>query len=107
MKELIKSEKMKALWTDLYLNYDIVVVDAPPVINEEYAVNLVHLSELSVYVVDSSKITKNLLDQALSYFEYFHVKPSGILLNRVLPLYIDDERLKLGFKKAKKKFWRS
>lgn len=105
MKELVKSEKMKSLWTELYLDYDIVVVDAPAVINEEYAVNLVHLSEISVFVVDSSKITKGMLDQALEHFEHFHVKPTGILLNRVLPVYIEDERFKYGVKKKRKKFW--
>lgn len=101
LKELIKSDRMKALWTELYLNYDIVIVDAPGVIVEEYTVNLVHLAELSVFVVDSSKITKTLLDQALSHFQYFHVKPTGILLNRVLPVYIEDERIDIEFKRNK------
>lgn len=105
MKELIKSDRMKSLWTDLYLDYDIVIVDAPGVINEEFAVNLVHLAEISVFVVDSCKVSKTLLDQALSCFEHFHVKPTGILLNDVLPVYIEDERLKMGFKKERKYFW--
>lgn len=101
MKELIKSERMKALWTELYLNYDIVIIDAPGVISEDYGINLIYLAELSIFVVDSSKISKNLLDQALSQFEFFHVKPTGILLNRVLPVYIEDERIALEFKKEK------
>lgn len=111
MKELIKSERMRSLWTELYLDYDIVVVDAPGVLNEVYAINLVHLSEISVFIVDSSNIGKPLLDQALSNFENFQVKPSGILLNRVLPIYIEDERIINQFKKEKinwlKRLWRS
>lgn len=106
LKELIKSDRMKALWAELYLDYDIIVVDSPGVITEEYTVNLVHLSELSVYVVDSSKISKSFLDQALAHFEHFHVKPTGLLLNKVLPVYVDDRRIKTEFNRNKFLFWK-
>lgn len=104
MKELVKSEKMRTLWARLSSDYDVIVVNTPGVIEQEYAINLVHFTEMSVFVVDSSTITKSILDQSLGYFEHFHVKPTGILLNKVLPVYIEDERVHLEFKKNRFKW---
>lgn len=104
MKELIKSEQMVRLWNDLNKNYDIIILDAPGIIKENYALNLCAMADLCLFIIGSSQVPKNVIDESLKELNLFGIRPCGIVLNRVLPVYIDDERIKQESKKSRNKW---
>lgn len=105
MKELIKSQNLKNLWTELKGRYDIIVMDIPGLLEEDYALNLFRLSDAGVFVIDSTDTTKRLIDQSLSLMDAHEVRPVGIILNRVLTAYIDDQRTLNELKRTRKGFF--
>lgn len=113
MKELVKSLKMTELLKELEALYDVIIIDAPGMVQDEYAPNLAVLADLSVFIVDSGNASKDTVKLCLKDLTQSAGKPCGIILNRVLPSYIDDERIKLESKKGfgrllqKLIFWRS
>jgi Mrp family chromosome partitioning ATPase/uncharacterized protein involved in exopolysaccharide biosynthesis len=105
MKEFLKSPHMHTLWDKLNKDYDIVIIDAPGIIEDQYAPNLAKLCDLSVFIIGSSFVPKKILDESLKELEAMHVKLTGVILNRVLPIYIDNKRIKLESKRVQKAFW--
>lgn len=107
MKELIKSPAMAKLLHELSNRYDVIVIDAPSIIHDDYALNVCSLADYCLFVVGSSEVTKSVVDESLRELNLFGIKPHGIILNRVLPAYIDDQRIKLESKKNRNKFWQT
>lgn len=113
MKELLKGKQAQALWRHLRSKYEIIIIDSPGTIEEDYAVNLAEVSDLSLLVVGSSHVAKSTVDEALAVLDASHARPVGILLNRVDKAYISDKRILLDIKKTRGGilkellFWRS
>lgn len=105
MKELIKTTQMADFMNALKKEYDLIIIDAPGVIDEDYSVNLAAMTDLCVFVVGSSIINKSVVSQSLHGLYRFGVKPAGIVLNRVLPVYIEDEKIKQEIKRSSGYFW--
>lgn len=105
MKEFLKSPNMIELWKKLKSEYDFIIIDAPGIIEDQYAPNLAALSDLTIFVIGSSQVPKDVIDESLKELDVMKLKPSGIILNRVLPIYIDDIRIKLESKRVQKSFW--
>lgn len=93
MKELLRTQRMSDLWIKVKQDYQVVIIDAPGVIEEGYAANLAALTDLYVLVVGSSKSDKERVDTALRQLEFLHARPAGILLNEVPHVYIFDQRV--------------
>ncbi len=93
MKELLRTQRMNDLWNRAKQDYQVVIIDAPGVIEEGYAANLAALTDLYVLVVGSSKSDKERVDTALRQLEFLHARPAGILLNEVPHVYIFDQRV--------------
>lgn len=94
MKELIQKEPLSQLWSYLNQQYELIIVDAPGIISEEYAVNIASLGDCCLYVIGSNKVTKNYIDQGLEILKIYGIQPVGIVLNRVKSIYVDDLRVK-------------
>ncbi len=90
MKELLKSVKMRELWQQLNDEYDMVVVETPGLIEEQYAVNIAIRADLCLFVLGASQVEKSEIDSSLHELESSGVRPHGILLSRVNPSYIED-----------------
>lgn len=105
LKEVIKSEPMLALLEDLRKRYDLVIIDAPGLIDEHYTANLAAYSDLCLFVVGSPNSTKALVNESLVELEHAGVIPCGIVLNKVLPVYIDDTKIKKALNRIEKNFW--
>lgn len=101
MKELIKSKNMQNLMDHLKSSYEIIIIDGPGIIQEDFSPNLISFADLSVFVIGSTVVKKNTIDESLRELENYGIKPCGIVLNHVLPVYIDDERIKIYTKKLK------
>lgn len=101
MKELLKGKLASALWKELRSKYEIILVDAPGVIEEDYAVNLSTAADLTLLIIGSSHVTKSMIDESLTVLDSAHSRPCGILLNRVNKGYISDKRILLEIKKTR------
>lgn len=105
MKELVKTPKMKELMQQLRERYQIVILDLPGLVTEDYAVNVLSLADQSIYVVSSSKTTRKYVNDTFKDLEFHNVKPVGIVLNRILNIFIDDVRVRTEGRKAKYGLW--
>jgi len=106
MKELIMSPWMNTLWNELQRKYDIIIIDTPSVVDDTYASNLIKFADCCIFVVGSSKITTSYVDSGLKELESKGVNINGIVLNRVLPVYVDDARVQAERKRSKRQRWR-
>jgi uncharacterized protein involved in exopolysaccharide biosynthesis/Mrp family chromosome partitioning ATPase len=105
MKELIKSPKMDELMQWLRTRYDFILMDIPGVIETDYTINLAKSTDLQLFIIGSCIADKRLVDESLRDLMIGGVKPSGILLNRVLPTYIEDTRIKVEMERSKTRFF--
>lgn len=105
MKELVKSKKMIQLIDQMKKDYEVIIMDTPGVIETDYTVNLVAMTDLRVFVIGSSIADKKIVNESLRDLFHSGVNPSGIILNRVSPVYIEDIRIKTEIQKAKMHFW--
>ena len=102
MKELVLSEKMSGFWQEMNRNYDVIVIDSPGVIHDDYAVNLASFTDLNLFVVGSSKVKKHVVDEALATMDAGGVRPSAIILNLVDSVYIENQGTKDELKRLAK-----
>lgn len=93
MKELVKTNKMDQLMQELKEQYDIIIIDSPGIVDDEYAINLIELSQASLFVIGSSKVNKGIVDSSLKKLDDYHLAPSALIFNRVLALYLDDPKI--------------
>jgi len=103
MKELIKSDKMGQLWEQLQKKYDLIILDIPGIAEEDYSVNAADIADASLFVAGAKVSNKKRIDRALIDLETFGVRPCGIVLNSIPPLYVDDPRITKELKRTKKK----
>lgn len=104
MKELIKSSLMTELWNNLKDNYEIIIIDSPSIIHHHYATDLASLVDMTVLVIDSPKVTKNLVDESLEELSRAGRRPFGVILNEVPDFFLVDERTKIEHSKHQESF---
>ncbi len=105
MKELMKSEQLKKLWMILKQTYDMIILDVPGIIGDESGIHAVTLADQSIFIIGSIKSNKEYIDASLKELEVYGVKPCGIVLNRVLPIYSDNLQAAEENKKSKLRFF--
>jgi Mrp family chromosome partitioning ATPase len=105
MKELVKTSKMKELMDLLRKSYDVVILDIPGIVEEDYAVNVLSHSDESVFFISSSKTTRKYVNDSFKDLDFHGIKPIGIVLNRILDTFLDDVRIKAESRRAKYGLW--
>lgn len=93
MKELLSSESMKKLWEELGKEYDVIVVDAPGIIEDDCAINLAEQCDTSLLVVNSRKTNKSSVDACLNELDERKIEPTGLILNQIKRGYVEDPRI--------------
>lgn len=101
MKELLKSEAMDNFWDELKRHYEVIVVDAPGIVEDDYAVNLAGQCDVNFFVIGSSYTTKSHVDASLEELEERRIRPTGLILNRMKRAYIDDPRIQVQGRRDK------
>lgn len=91
MKELVRSAKMAELWKELEKQYEFIVVDTPGIITDDYSINIAKQCNIILFVIDSSNTPQQLIEESLQNLSKNGVTPNGLILNRVMPIYIEDE----------------
>ena len=107
MKELVKGDAMKNLLSSVKKSYEIILIDTPGIIEEEFAINTVSLADICLFVIGSSIVDKKYVDASLREFEVHGVRPIGIVLNRVLPIYEENLRAESFDRKKRSNFIKS
>jgi Mrp family chromosome partitioning ATPase/uncharacterized protein involved in exopolysaccharide biosynthesis len=105
MKELLSSKKMDELWSYLQAHYDLLFVDAPGIIEDDYSTNLAQRTTSSLFVINSGKTKKHVVDNSLKELDLYDIRPAGIILNRISPMYIEDSRILAETHRNRRRIW--
>jgi succinoglycan biosynthesis transport protein ExoP len=81
--ELVGSERMRETLANMVVEFDLVIVDSPPLMPVTDAMLLSTMVDGVVLVVNSKKTAKQLARAALSRLEFARAKLFGVLLNEV------------------------
>jgi capsular exopolysaccharide synthesis family protein len=79
--ELLSSERMGRVLDELVTHYDMVLIDAPPVLPVTDAVVLARLADAAIMVVRSGKTTRSQLTEAVTALGNVGVRVLGGVLN--------------------------
>ena len=81
--ELLQSRTMHEVLDDLRSRYDVIVIDAPPLLPVTDAAVLASITDGAVLVVRHGKTTRDQLTQAVARLESVESAPLGVILNMV------------------------
>ncbi len=81
--ELLDSERMKNILETFGLNFDIVLIDAPPILNMTDAMVLSKMVDGTLLVVRSGKTTRETLASGLAKLRLINAHLLGVVLNGV------------------------
>lgn len=101
LKELLKLDRMNQLLVHLKQHYEVILLDVPGLLEADYADNLAQCADVSIFVIGSKETPGRSVELSLHELEHLEVIPAGIVLNRVLRIYIDDMRIKGEAKRAR------
>ncbi|GAB4347209.1 MAG: polysaccharide biosynthesis tyrosine autokinase [Desulfobulbaceae bacterium] len=87
--ELISSERMKDLLSEMKLRYDYVFIDSPPIINLADALILSTLAEGTIIVARAGKTTYDAFNAGLKKLTEIQPRILGVVLNGVSTRSID------------------
>lgn len=93
MNELVGTNAMKKFWDELTNQYEMIIMETPGIIKENYALTLARYADLNLQIVNSSRTEKKYVDAAIGQLEVANIRPCGIILNNALPEYTDDVRI--------------
>jgi capsular exopolysaccharide synthesis family protein len=80
---LVESLRMRQVLLELARGYDVVVIDAPPVLAVNDPIVLARVVDAMVLVVECGNVTRRMLGEVRSRFEAAHLAPVGIVLNKM------------------------
>lgn len=79
--EMISSPRFEALLSEIRSDYDLVFIDAPPVLGAAEAVSLARLSSVNLLVIRSGRQGPREVRLALDKLQQVSVTPNGFILN--------------------------
>ena len=80
---LVESLRMRQVLQELAHSYDMVLVDAPPMLAVNDALSLARASKGTVLVVEANKTTRRMLTDLRARMETAAVEPVGVVFNKV------------------------
>lgn len=83
--KVVESLKLRSMLAELARTYDMVIVDAPPMLAVADAVALARASKGVILVVEAGKVTRRMLYDVRMRFEGAGLEPIGVVLNKVDP----------------------
>ena len=81
--ELLASSRFENLLTELKKDYNLIILDCPPVVGLNDAMILAKKSDRCVLVANVEKVSMEVLEQSKNELEKMDVKIAGIVLNEV------------------------
>ncbi len=80
---MIESQKMKQLIKDVTQQYDIVILDSPPILIANDSIILTGYVDGCILVLESRKITRRVLTQGLELLKQANIQLTGAVLNKL------------------------
>ncbi|MFA7257621.1 MAG: hypothetical protein WC047_08620, partial [Kiritimatiellales bacterium] len=90
--DLAKGSAMPRLWDLLRQNYDLVITEAPAVLDHPISGTIAGFQDEIIYVLASSVSDRRLVDAGLEFLEDRGLAPRALIFNRVNPYYLEDVR---------------
>jgi len=90
--ELLSSERMRALLSDLYERFNFVIVDAPPLMGMPDSLMLSTIVDGTILVIKAGKTPRTALIESRRLLESVNAKLLGVILNGV-----KESDLKFGY----------
>ncbi len=81
--ELLESDRMRELLTDLRGDFDVIVIDAPPVLPVADARVLCEMADVTIQMARLGVTTKTALRRAHELLTVYSKRPVGVVLNAV------------------------
>jgi capsular exopolysaccharide synthesis family protein len=95
--ELIESERMELLMNQLKTQFDVIVLDTPPVAHVADAILLSKYTNLNVFVIRQKYSSKNVLPVIQELIDNKRMKKMGAIINDVNPSVIFGLKYGYGF----------
>ena len=83
VQHLLESDKIKALMDYAHEKYDMVFVDAPPVIGLSDTLFLAQLIDKCAFVIQAQQTPRHVVMNAVQILERAHISIAGMILSRV------------------------
>ena len=90
--DLAKGSAMPRLWDLLRQNYDIIITEAPSVLDHPISGTIAGFLDEIIYVLASSVSDRRMVDAGLEFLEDRGLAPRALIFNRVNPYYLEDVR---------------
>ena len=90
--DLAKGSAMPRLWDLLRQNYDLIITEAPAVLDHPLSGTIAGFQDEIIYVLASSVSDRRLVDAGLEFLEDRGLAPRALIFNRVDPYYLEDVR---------------
>lgn len=82
---LVESLRLRSLMSELARSYDMVIIDAPPLLAVSDGLALSRASRGTLLVVEYGKTTRRMLNDVRANMESGGIEPTGVILNKVDP----------------------
>jgi len=90
--DLAKGSAMPRLWDLLRQNYDLIITEAPAVLDHPLSGTIAGFQDEIIYVLASPVSDRRLVDAGLEFLEDRGLAPRAVIFNRVNPYYLEDVR---------------
>ncbi|MGE4489539.1 MAG: GumC family protein [Kiritimatiellales bacterium] len=90
--DLAKGSAMPRLWDLLRQNYDLIITEAPAVLDHPISGTIAGFLDDIIYVLASPVSDRRLVDAGLEFLEDRCMVPRALIFNRVDPYYLEDVR---------------
>lgn len=90
--DLAKGSAMPRLWDLLRQNYDLIITEAPSVLDNQLSGTIANFQDEIIYVLASPVSDRRLVDAGLEFLEDRGLIPCSLIFNRVDPYYLEDVR---------------
>lgn len=90
--DLAKGSAMPRLWDLLRQNYDLIITEAPGVLDHPVSGTIAGFMDEIIYVLASPVSDRRLVDAGLEFLEDRGLVPRALIFNRVDPYYLEDVR---------------
>ena len=80
---MLESAKMRQLIKNLTEQYDIIVLDSPPVLIVNDAIVMANYVDSLILVLESGKTSRRALSQTRELLTQAKIQPNGVVLNKV------------------------
>jgi polysaccharide biosynthesis transport protein len=82
--QMIESDRMRQLISDLSRQYDIVILDSSPLLLSNDAILLAQYVDASILVLESGRISHNSFSRTIEHLKNANIQIAGVIVNKAV-----------------------